>query len=470
MQHSTNIIPTAEPPHNIEAEQSVLGSILLNNDALHQVSDLIGEEHFYDPCHARIWKAAVARIKADHLASPVSLAQMADADDGIASLGGRAYLIRLAAASFPHALRDHAMIILDMHQRRIMMRAIEEARSGLMIGRDLSEIVGVVDLAAQTLSMTEQKKPSTSFKAALFSSLTQTMNAFNGEAAGLKTGIAELDEMTGGLFPADLVILAGGPSMGKTSLALGIVRGIAGQGRGVCVVSLEMTEDALAQRVVSSESRIPYFRLRSGDISEGEGRKLVEAAKKIDSLPIEIVGPHIRDIGAIYAVAKRIQKQMNGGLALLVVDYLQLVRAPAKDRFQMVAEVSMGLKSIAKNLGIPVVALSQISRDVATRDDKRPKLGDLRESAQIEQDADIVLFTHRENYYLEREGPPRGKDGKVKSEALVDHDAALKASKTQMDLIMAKHRSGSIGERKIGCDITTNRFWSLQDTTAAMEF
>ena len=473
MNHATGFQPSTEPPHNIEAEQQLLGAIMLNNETFHRVSDIIGEEHFFDPVHGRIWQACAARIRKDHVASPVSLRGMADTDEGLQQLGGYRYLVRLAGAAMPAQFaRDYALIILDQHQRRKLLTAVDEARSGLMLGRDLGEVNGVIEAAVHTLTLTEAKQPSTSFLAAMTSSISSTFKAFQGEASGLKCGIKEFDDLTGGMFPGDYIVIAGGTSMGKSSLALGVVKGVAEQAKGVAVVSLEMSEDSLAQRILASESRIPYFRLRSGEISEAEGKKLITAARKLESLPVDIVGPHVREIGAIYAVAKRLQQTMvnRGGLQLLVIDYIQLVRAPGKDRFQMIAEVSTGLKSLGMMLGIPVIALSQIGRDVASRDDKRPRLADLSDSSQIEKDSDMVIFTHREHYYLEREGAPRGKDGKVKTEALVDHEAALAASKTQMDLIMAKHRSGAIGSKKIGCDITTNRFWSLSDTTEAMEF
>lgn len=472
MQHISTLRPD-DTPHNIAAEQQLLGAVLTNNEVYHEVSDLIGEDHFYDPVHSRIWAQAAARIAKDHLASPVSMAQMADSDEGILELGGRKYLIRLAGAAISVSMaRTYALMVLDQYQRRKMLAAVDEARSGLMIGRDLEEVQGVIEAALQSLAMTETKRPSTTFQAAMVASVDQTLRAYQGEAAGLTTGIKDFDQLTGGMFPGDLVILAGATSMGKTSVALGAVKGVAAQGKGVAVVSLEMSEESLAQRIIASEARIPYFRLRSGDLTENEGRKVLESAKRIENLPVEIIGPHIREIGGIYAVVKRIQTAMakGPGLALLVVDYIQLVRAPGKDRFQMIAEVSTGLKALGRMIGVPVIALSQIGRDVASRDDKRPRLADLSDSSQIEKDADMVIFTHREHYYLEREGAPRGKDGKVKPDSLIDHEAALKTTRTQMDLIMAKHRSGAIGERKIGCDITTNRFWSLQDATEAMEF
>jgi replicative DNA helicase len=239
-----------------------------------------------------------------------------------------------------------------------------------------------------------------------------------------------------------------------------------------------MGDSDIAQRVLSAECGIPYRNLRTGRVSEDEGRRYMDAATKLQSLPIEISGAHIRDVGAIFATAKRVQKrwasQTNdkfSGLRLIVVDYLQLVRTPAKDRFQMVAEVSMGLKALAKQLEVPVVALAQLNaKSVTERDDHRPRLSDLRESGQIEQDADMILFCHRDHYWLERMGAPRGRDGKVDYEKMADHDANMRACANQMDVLLAKARFGGIGDVKLGVDMALNRVWSLSDTQNAMGF
>lgn len=459
-------------PCNIEAEQQILGSILTDNTKLDGVSDILTEDHFYEPVHRRIWAATSARIRGGAFVSPVTLKHIMEADEGLRELGGPSYLARLAAAAAGFGkVRDYAIAVIDAWQRRKVLEATGKAQELIVHGGDLEEARGVIESAASVLTLNDRKPPSTSFIKALARSVRDSYDAYQGNGGGLLTGITDYDQLTGGMHPADMIVLAGGPSMGKTSLALAIVEAVASRGVGTVVVSLEMSEESLAQRLVSKRTGIPYFRLRSGDFTENEGRKILEQASALESLPIEIIASHVREIGAIHAVTKRIQDRMKRtvpkGLGLVVIDYLQLVRAPVKDRFQMVAEVSQSIKSMAKQLGLPVIALSQISRDVANRDDKRPRLNDLRESAQIEQDSDIVMFCHRDHYYLEREGAPRGRDGKPSIEALVDYEAALKAAEQQMDLIMAKHRSGAIGSRKLGCDIKTNRLWSLSDASDA---
>jgi replicative DNA helicase len=237
-----------------------------------------------------------------------------------------------------------------------------------------------------------------------------------------------------------------------------------------------MADFSIAQRLLSAQTKIPYRQLRRGWINADEGQKTAMAAAGMESWPMEIVNSHVRDVAGIYAAARRVQKAMElrvkGGLRVIIIDYLQLVRAPAKDRFQEVAEASRGIKQMARQIGVPVIALAQISRTVADRDDKRPKLSDLQHSSQIEQDADIVLACHRDHYYLEREGAPRGKDGKVRDEARADFEAALATSKHQMDMLLLKHRHDGIGSVTLGCDMATNRLWDLHDAVpqAAMGF
>lgn len=478
-----NAISTLRPepetaPHNIEAEQQLLGCILLHNEVFHRVSDILLDDMFFDPVHKRIWQHCAIRIKADHLASPVTLKNAMEGDEGLRELGGPAYLARLAGAAIsPQGARDYALTILDVHQRRVMLTAIKDAEGKLRSGSDMADVQGVIEAAGATLALVEVRKPSTSFLAATTSAVNRTFAAYQGEGGGLKTGIRDLDELTGGLFSPDLIIVGAAPSMGKTALAVEIAKGVATQGAGVMFFSLEMGDADIAQRVISPECGIPYRDLRTGNLTEDEGRRYIEAAKKVQALPIEISGAHIRDVGAIFATAKRIQKRWAGqvndrfsGLRLIVVDYLQLVRTPAKDRFQMVAEVSMGLKALAKQLEVPVVALAQVnSKMVGERDDKRPRLSDLRESGQIEQDADMILFCHREHYWLERMGQPRGKDGKVDHEKVVDHEAQLRACAEQMDVILAKARFGGVGEKKLGVNMALNRVWSFGDTAEAAQ-
>lgn len=469
----------ASPPHNIEAEQGLLGIILTNNDAYHRISDILSEDHFYDPVHARIFTACARRIRSSHMVDPVVLRVEFEADEGLTQLGGPAYLVRLAGAAISaYAARDYAQIIIDAYQRRTLLDAILEAQDKIRSGADLSEAQAAIEIAGSKIVASDTKKPTISILAASVKGVEMAMRAYHGEAVGLTTGIRAFDDLTGGLFPEDFVVLAGAPSMGKTALAIAMAQAFGQQGNGTAFVSLEMGDYSVAQRMISAVSNVPYRNMRRGEFSQEQGIAMVDAAKNhVGNWPIEIVQGHVRDIAGIYAAARRIQKAMedkvSGGLRCLIVDYLQLVRAPGKDRFQIVTEVSMGLKNIAKQMGIPVVALAQVNaRTVAERDNKKPKLSDLRESGQIEQDADLILFTHRDHYWLERDGAPRGKNGQVSTEAAVDHDAAMKATEFQMDVILAKHRHDGIGEVKLGCNMGTNRVWDLHsgDVRGAMGF
>ncbi len=474
MGYTTPIRPDGGlPPHNVEAEQQLIGTILLNNDAYHRVSDILSEEHLFDPVHQRIYSAMAKRIRNAHLVSPVILKAEFENDEGLRQLGGPGYLVRMAAASIAiSAVRAYAEIIIDAYQRRVLLDAIAEATRGLRSGVPVAEVQAGIELAGTKVVASDAKSPTISMMAASTKALDMAHRAYVGEAVGLQSGIKSFDDLTGGFFPEDFVVIAGAPSMGKTAVALALARAYAQGGNGVAFVSLEMGDYSLAQRMISSLSKVPYRNMRRGSFSQEQVADLQRATKEAAQWPIEIVQGHVRDVTGIFAAGRRIQRAMEsrvkGGLRVMIVDYLQLVRAPAKDRFQMISEVSQGLKNIAKQMGIPVIALAQINaRSLADRDDKRPKLADIRESGQIEQDADVILFTHRDHYHLERSGPPRGKNGQVSTEALVDYDAALKTSAKQMDLILAKHRHDGIGSIKVGCDMATNRLWDLHDGDVA---
>lgn len=459
----------ALPPCNVEAEQQILGALLTNNDAYHRISDILAEDHFYDPVHARIFTACAKRIRNAHPVDPVILKVEMAGDAGLAEIGGPGYLVRLAGASISATIiRDYAGLVIDAFQRRVLLDAMKEATRSVHLGLDLAEAQAALEIAGSKIVASDAKQPTISMLAATTKALDMAHKSFMGEAVGLTTGIKAFDDLTGGFFAEDFVVIAGAPSMGKTALALALAEAYGKGTRGTAFVSLEMGDYSLAQRLLSSISGVPYRNIRRGAFSPDQGADLKRAFDQVSHWPIEIVQGHVRDISAIYAAARRVQKAMShkvpGGLRVLIVDYLQLVRAPAKDRFQMVGEVSQGLKNIAKQMGIPVIALAQINaKELANRDDKRPKLSDIRESGQIEQDADLILFTHREHYHLERGGAPRGKNGQVSVEAMVDHDAALNATKHQMDVILAKHRHDGIGEVKLGCDMATNRIWDLHD-------
>ncbi|MBT8409242.1 MAG: replicative DNA helicase, partial [Alphaproteobacteria bacterium] len=449
-------------PHNIEAEQQLLGAILTNNDIYDRIASVINETHFYDPVHARIYEIASARIAKNALASPVTLKAFLEEDDGLKELGGPSYLARLAGAAISSfAAKDYAQMIYDLAIRRELMG----------LGRDISAKAARVDVASEPkeqiieaeqalYKLGEAGKAEQGFQSFL-KAVTDAVNVANaayqrdGGLAGLSCGLTDLDKKLGGLHRSDLLILAGRPSMGKTSLATNIAFNIAkaykkgalpdgttGAVNGGCVgfFSLEMSAEQLAARVLSEASEVPSEQIRRGDMTEAEFRRFVEAAKALEACPLYIDDTPALPISQLAARARRLKREH--GLDVLFIDYLQLVRpASAKDnRVNEVSEITQGLKAIAKELDIPVVALSQLSRQVENREDKRPQLSDLRESGSIEQDADVVMFVFREEYYKEREKP-----GDHDLDGIAKWQDEMERLHGRAEVIIGKQRHGPIG-------------------------
>lgn len=470
--------PADQLPHSIEAEQQLLGAILTNNDLYDRVASVIGPEHFYDPVHARIWETAAARITKNALASPVTLKAFLEDDDGLKELGGPAYLARLAGAAISaFAARDYAQMIYDLAIRRELIAVGNDIADRAQRMDVASEPKEQIVLAEQTLyQLAEQGQSDTGFQSFLkaVTDAVQVANAAyqrDGGLAGVSTGLIDMDKKLGGLHRSDLLILAGRPSMGKTSLATNIAYNIAkaykkglthdGQegavnGGVVGFYSLEMSAEQLAARILSEAAEIPSEQIRKGDMTEGEFRRFVEAAKQLESCPLFIDDTPALPISQLAARARRLKR--THGLDVLIVDYLQLVRpATAKDsRVNEVSEITQGLKAIAKELDIPVIALSQLSRQVESRDDKRPQLSDLRESGSIEQDADVVMFVFREEYYAEREKP---------SDDRLDEMAAWQERMDRLhgkaEVIIGKQRHGPIGTVDLSFEGRFTRFGNL---------
>ena len=465
-------------PHNIEAEQQLLGAILTNNELYDRVAQVIDETHFYEPVHQRIWEVAKARITKNALASPVTLKAFLEDDEGLKELGGPGYLARLAGAAISSfAARDYAQMIYDMAIRRKLMD----------LGRDITEKAQRVDVetepreqivqAEQALyKLGEQGQATQGFQSFL-KAVTDAVNVANaayqrdGGLAGISTGLTDLDKKLGGLHPSDLLILAGRPSMGKTSLATNIAFNIAkayrrgqrpdgstGAVEGGCVgfFSLEMSAEQLAARVLSEAAEVPSEQIRRGDMTETEFRRFVEAAKALEACPLFIDDTPALPIPQLAARARRLKREH--GLDALFVDYLQLLRpASSKDsRVNEVSEITQGLKAVAKELDIPVVALSQLSRQVEARDDKRPQLSDLRESGSIEQDADVVMFVFREEYYAEREKPS---DDQL--EKMAEWQERMNRLHGKAEVIIGKQRHGPIGTVDLSFEGRFTRFGNL---------
>ncbi len=463
-------------PHHIEAEQQLLGAILTNNDVYDRIASIIKPKHFYEPVHARIFEIATARIQKNALASPVTLKAFMEDDEGLKELGGPAYLARLAGAAISSfAARDYAQMIYDLAIRRELMQLGSEiSAKAARVDVDSEPREQIVEAEQALYQLAEQGQTESGFQSFLkaVTDAVQVANAAyqrEGGLAGLATGLTDLDRKLGGLHRSDLLILAGRPSMGKTSLATNIAFNVAKayrkgtlpdgsegavDGGVVGFFSLEMSAEQLAGRILSEASEISSHKIRQGDMTEEEFRRFVEAAKALEACPLFIDDTAAIPIAQLAARARRLKR--THGLDLLIVDYLQLVRGTSDNRVQEIGEISMGLKAIAKELDIPVIALSQLSRQVESRDDKRPQLSDLRESGSIEQDADVVMFVYRGEYYKEREKPD---DDNLEAVAKWQDDMARLHGRAEV--IIGKQRHGPIGTVDLSFEAQFTRFGNL---------
>ncbi len=455
------------------AEQQVLGAILLDNALFDRVSDVLNEEHFLDPVHARIFKICKARITKGHLASAPALGPIMQDDEGLRQLGGQRYLLRLAGAAIsPQHVRDYARLVVEHAVRRRIGDAARDALSRLEAGEDAAEVRAALQLCLYALPEDAGQESSLSFLRAMTDAVVSANEAYQGNTTFLKTGVEPLDRVLRGLAPGDLMLLGGATSMGKTSLALEIAANVSiDQNKRVGFWSMEMSADQLATRLASRRSRVPYAAVRdAGTMEEADFRKWIEAAREIEFAGLRIVPKYIRDMPAGHAAMRRIKREFGGQLDLVVVDYAQLIRGMGKSRFEQMTDVSMGLKTLAGLLECPLIALVQLSRDIGMRDDKRPQLSDIKETGQFENDADQVVFCHREGYWMERQGAKPGKDGNVSREAQVQFEADLAAVKNVMEIIVRKNRHGRLATCQVGFHDATNRFWTLaHDTQSQME-
>ena len=469
------------PPHNLEAEQALLGAILVNNDACDRVTSFLRPEHFFEAVHARIFEAAETMIRMGKLASPVTLKTYFDNDATLKDIGGPAYLARLAAgATTIINAEEYGRTIYELSQRRALINVGTDLVNEAFEPTVEDSAKDMIERAEQTLyAMAETGKYGQGFRP-IVQALTLAIDMANaafqrdGGLSGLSTGLRDLDEKLGGLQSSDLIILAGRPAMGKTALATNIAYNVARRfqaeflpdgstrvkdGAVVAFFSLEMSNEQLATRIISGQAEISSELIRRGKITEDEFNRLVRVSQDLQSLPLYIDDTGGLCIAQVAARARRLKRQR--GLGLIVVDYLQLLagssRRAAEGRVQEVSEITVGLKALAKELNVPVVALSQLSRQVESRDDKRPQLADLRESGSIEQDADVVMFVYREEYYLGRTEPRAGTPEYVTWQDKMNeiHGVA--------EVIIGKQRHGPTGIVKLQFDGRFTKFHNLAD-------
>ncbi len=464
-------------PHNIEAEQALLGAMLYDNEVYQRVGDWLKADHFYDPLHARIYESASQLIIGGSLADAVVLKSRFERDPGMAEIGGAVYLADLMReAPEPASATEYGRLIYDLALRRELIRFGEGVSHNALDSIDSVPATSVLEEAerglfalAETGGTQRTLRP---FHEALEESLRMASAAYQrgGGLSGISTGLKSLDAKLGGLHRSDLIILAGRPSMGKTSLATNIAFSVArayaaeetsdGQrktteGGVVAFFSLEMSSEQLATRLIADYTGISSYHIRQGKIDGAQYEDIKDAVSEINSIPLFIDDTGGISIGALTARARRLKRRE--GLDCIIVDYLQLVTGSSRtdNRVQEISEVTQSLKALAKELNVPVIALSQLSRQVEQREDKKPQLSDLRESGSIEQDADVVMFVYRESYYLERQEPKEG------TEQYLAWEDEMREIRNQADVIIGKQRHGPIGSVKVAFDPERTKFSDL---------
>ena len=474
-----------EPPNNLAAEAAVLGAILFDNNAMQRVADLVEADHFYAPAHKEIFSACKAMTDKGRVADGVTLREHFEKHDQLNLIGGAAYLEELLeSAAFGPEVSDYARIIRDLATRRELIGIGTGIRGRALDPTPEEGGTEQIEMAEKELFALAERGTSqrgfTDFKAAVAESIKMAEAAYQreGKIAGISTGLDDLDHKLGGLHRSDLVILAGRPSMGKTSLATNIAYNAASacrrevqedgskktmDGAVVGFFSLEMSSEQLATRVIAERTGISSHKFRSGDLEYRDFDKINEAVAELENLPLHIDDTGGLSISQLAARARRLQRMH--GLDLIIIDYLQLITTSggkaSDSRVQEITQISMALKALAKDLDVPVIALSQLSRAVEQRDDKRPQLSDLRESGSIEQDADVVLFVFRESYYLERTEPQSDPNDPSSSEKWTNWRNRMDQVYGTAEVIVGKQRHGPIGKVTLAFDADVTRFGNL---------
>ncbi|PTM98787.1 replicative DNA helicase [Mycoplana dimorpha] len=470
-----------EAPSNIEAEQALLGAILVNNDAYYRVSDFLKPIHFHEPLHRKIYELAGDTIRMGKIATTITLKTHLPADGRVGDLTIPQYLARLAAEAVTIInAEDYGRAIYDLALRRSLITIGEDmVNIAYDAPLDMPPQNQIEDAERRLFELAETGRYDggfQSFNDAVAQAIDMAGAAFerDGSLSGISTGILSLDARMGGLQRSDLIVLAGRPGMGKTSLATNIAYNIAAayepevqadgsfkakNGGVVGFYSLEMSSEQLATRIISEQTEVSSSKIRRGDISEHDFEKLVACSQMMQKVPLYIDQTGGISIAQLSARARRLKRQR--GLDCIVVDYIQLMTGSGKssdNRVQEITQITTGLKALGKELNVPIIALSQLSRQVENREDKRPQLSDLRESGSIEQDADVVLFVFREEYYVKNLEPrdefdPKYEEWKMQFEKV----------KGTADVIIAKQRHGPTGTVKLAFQSEFTRFTDLAD-------
>ena len=453
-------------PKNIEAEQTILGSILENNELFDEITDEIDEGHFHDTIHQKIYKIISNLISKGLLANPVTIKNFFNNNEELTEIGGVEYLLKLTKVSTTkNQIKHYSKLLSDLYIRRQLIKISEETLEDSK-NKEL-EITGT-----NILENTERKlfeiaergefqRSFVTFKDALKETIDMATAAYKNDQGivGVPSGLTDLDDRLGGLHKQDLIIIAGRPSMGKTALATNIAFNAAeniqkqNKKTSVAFFSLEMSSEQLSTRILSEQSRIKSNDIRRGKINQEDFEKFIEASKNLENLPLHIDDTPAITISALSNRARRLKRKQ--GLDLIVIDYIQLMKSSGyrnEGRVLEIAEITQGLKALAKELDVPVLALSQLSRQVEQREDKKPQLSDLRESGSIEQDADVVMFVFREQYYLEKQEPKLG------TAEYVEWQEKMNQVHNQAEIIIGKQRHGPTGLIKLEFESAFTKF------------
>jgi replicative DNA helicase len=473
--------PYRTAPHNIELEQALLGAILVNNEAFYRVSDFLEPRHFFEPIHQKLYEIAASLVRVGKTATPITLKTFLPSDLDVAGLTASQYLARLAAeATTVINASDYGRTIYDLAIRRALILIGEEVVNAAYDAPADERPRDQIEQAERSLyELAETGRYGGGFQRfaqALTTAVEMAARAYqrDGKLSGLATGLRDLDRMMGGLQKSDLIILAGRPGMGKSSLATNVGYNVARAWEGgvradgqvestnggiVGFFSLEMSAEQLATRMISEQTEIASYRIRRGEIASADFDRIADAAREMERIPFYIDETGGLSVAQLAARARRLKRQR--GLDLLVIDYIQLLQGSSRraqeGRVQEVTEITTSLKALAKELNIPILALSQLSRAVESRDDKRPQLSDLRESGSIEQDADVVLFVFREEYYLKNKEPRPGTEEHFKWQTEMEpvHGRA--------EVIIGKQRHGPTGTVALQFKADVTRFSDLAE-------
>ncbi len=453
-------------PKNIEAEQTVLGSILANNEIFDEITDQLDESYFFDPIHKKIYKIISNLISKGLLANPVTIKNFFNSKEELVEIGGIDYLLKLTKVSTTkNQIKYYSQLLSDLYIRRQLINISEETlEESKNKDLDISGTNILENTERKLFEIAERgefQRSFVTFKDALKETIDMATAAYKNDQGivGVPSGLTDLDDRLGGLHKQDLIIIAGRPSMGKTALATNIAFNASlnikknNLKTSVAFFSLEMSSEQLSTRILAEQSRVKSNDIRRGKINQDDFERFIEASKNLEMLPLHIDDTPAITISALSNRARRLKRKE--GLDLIVIDYIQLMKSSGyrnEGRVLEIAEITQGLKALAKELDVPVLALSQLSRQVEQREDKKPQLSDLRESGSIEQDADVVMFVFREQYYLEKQEPKPG------TAEHVEWQEKMSQIHNEAEIIIGKQRHGPTGVIKLEFESTFTKF------------